>query len=82
MKHQNSTLWVVAKRRHKVGRKFWKINLNSHCTRYIISYILVYLVLSNKIYCFVDEVLCFKNTNMPNIFRTILLCLKHYDYIQ
>ncbi len=27
MKHPNPTLWGVTKKKHKVGRKFWKENL-------------------------------------------------------
>jgi hypothetical protein len=36
VEHQNPYLWVVAKRRHKVERKFWKENLSlNSCTTYI-----------------------------------------------
>ncbi len=37
MEHQNPYLWAVAKRRHKVERKFWRENLSSNsCTTYIV----------------------------------------------
>jgi hypothetical protein len=57
------------------------MNLNSHYTKYVISCILMYLVPNIENILFIDGVLCFKYINMPNIFRSILLCLKHYNCI-